>query len=156
MNAIPLTETQMLEAMSSAMASGFEHLVPLFSAALTGKIQLFILPRGAAWPARELRQSKLPALVIIGDDDHNATGPDGWPAAIRDFARRAMIHAASGSIGTYKMALEGCVASRRYALVETSSAKLKEWVDFFSDSSRCIPLEVVRTEDGVRHPVLPS
>src|ERR1700693_879960 len=117
-----------------ASASGYAHTVPLLEAARSGLIQLVVVPRQAHWPKRQLKRCTKPTLILLGDDDYQSSGPQGWASAqeARDWCVRAMLHGSGGNGGTYRKALYDCLEARRYVLVETSSAQMEAWTTLFA------------------------
>jgi hypothetical protein len=134
-----------------ASASGFTHTVPLLQAAHAGLLQLVVLPRQTFFPRRQLKRCTKPTLLLIGDDDHASTGPDGWACAVaaRDWCRRAILHGTGGTAPMYRKAVHDCLSAGRYVLVETSSKWLEEWTTLFATAP--IQIDLVAPPNGA-HP----
>ena len=74
--------------------------------------------------------SRLPALALLGDDDHaTPDGPDTWPIAQRAlrWARFVLIHGGVGRPEHYEYAIALAVAHRRLLMIESSSANVPAW-----------------------------
>jgi len=149
---MPTISPTALDAMAYALTVGHDHMAPILGAALRGDIRLAIALRGINWQKTVLETSR-PTLLIVGDDDHQSTGPAAWPGELREYAPAAMIHAAAADVPSYQLALKRCLEERRYVLVETSSTRLLEWGAYFATASRKVLLDIVRPPAGQQHPV---
>lgn len=119
----------------------------------------------ACWPMRDtampplyrLSKSGRPLVVIVGDDDYQTTGPDGWACAakLRTWAAFAVVHGTGGKSEHYEMAADMAVQTRRLLLVETTSAAAQDWAAFLHERSPKLPFLGILPPDGA-HPVVPS
>jgi hypothetical protein len=57
---------------------------------------------------KQLRHVERPVIVLIGDDDHAPTGPNGWRCAGRlaRWGKAATVHGAGGEPVHYEMAVK--------------------------------------------------
>lgn len=129
------------------------HTVPLLEAARHGVICLAALtPTGTA-PLRQLGRSRLPAIVLVGDDGGGGsdTGPSGWAAtrSLTRWARLAVLHAGPGRVLEYRQAVLTAVQVRKLVLVECGTAHLAAWQAVFSAAG--VPTVSVVPSDGL-HP----
>jgi hypothetical protein len=77
------------------------HRLPFLRAARNRQLSMCELERGGAPEWRELERltERLPLLLLIGDDDHQSTGPAGWPGLQRMRywrPRMVIVHATGG------------------------------------------------------------
>ena len=74
--------------------------------------------------------SRLPALALLGDDDHaTPDGPDTWPGARRvlAWARFILIHGGAGHPEQYEHAIALTCLHKRLVLIECASANIEAW-----------------------------
>lgn len=74
--------------------------------------------------------SRLPALALLGDDDHaSLDGPDTWTVAPRvlRWARLVVIHGGAGRPEHYEHVLALTAVHRRVVMVECSSVNISVW-----------------------------
>ena len=116
-----------------------EHLVVLFRAVRDGVIALAQAPRGTAVPIKQLDKANRPAIALIGDDDYQSSGPSGWKSMHRllGWAKGALIHGTGADVPSYAIAIQMALHYRRFLLVETDSAHVREWGDLLR--SRDVP-----------------
>ena len=129
------------------------HQVPLLQAALHGAIGLLVLSRTCQ--ARTDLLIGHPSIVLVPDDDHDSTGPDGWAgrADVARWAEHAIIHAAAGDVEHYRTAVLLALRVGRLVFVETDSAHAFAWHKVFAD--RNIPTLNILARGGV-HPLPPE
>jgi hypothetical protein len=131
--------------------------VPLTRAIFSGVIGLCEVPRGEPFPAELCRPAPKPVLAVIGDDDHQSTGPAGFPAAKRFccyWAKAAIAHGAAGLLEHYRDAVRATLVMRQVVVIETDAAHIAEWSRLLSDGSR-IPILEILPRHGA-HPVPPD
>lgn len=119
-------------AISRMQVVGAEGRVRVLQALLHGRIAHLELQRtGSArtfklWAAA----SRLPALALLGDDDHAVPdGPDTWPGARRvlAWARFILIHGGAGQPEHYEAAIALTCLHKRLVMIECSSANVEAW-----------------------------
>lgn len=122
-------------AIARLQAAGAGHRVPLLQAVLHGRIAHAELHRATSagylkrWAALA---PPLPALALIGDDDHaTPAGPDTWPIAPRAFrwARFVLVHGGAGHPAHYERAIALAAIHRRVLMVECASDSIPAWLD---------------------------
>ena len=102
-----------------------------------------------------------PRLVIIGDDDGQASGPTGFAAALlRSFFQRpagVIVHASGAEEAHYALAVQnalyGTEGQRLSVMVETTSAFAEEWVNFSLLYALTIKPFVIHPPPGLFHPL---
>ena len=87
----------------------------------------------APWP-RQLKHSRRPTVVLVGDDPgvpNGMGGPDAWrcTAKLSRWARAVLVHGAGGEAEHYAAAVLACRKVGRVALIETTSRYAKAWAD---------------------------
>ncbi len=119
-------------AIAKMQVAGAGHRVPLLQALYRGQIAHLEMHRASS--ARLFKQwaamSRLPALALLGDDDHSPLdGPDSWPIAPRvlRWARFVVIHGGAGRPEHYEHVLSLTAVHRRVVMVECSSANILAW-----------------------------
>jgi len=119
-------------AIARLQAAGAGHRVPLLQALYRGQVAHLEMHRHSS--ARLFKQwaamSRLPALVLLGDDDHaTPDGPDTWPLAPRvlRWARFVVIHGGAGRPEHYEHVLALTAVHRRVVMVECSSCNISAW-----------------------------
>jgi len=124
---------------------GQDAQAPLFYAAKGGSIDLDLAHDRAAsvdfyWAGR-------PRLMLIGDDDGHATGPEGWACAAEAAAwcRGAIVYASAGDRHIYNLAVAGTAVIDRLLLVETSPDMAARWQNTLGDK---VVLMVLPTAGG--------
>lgn len=113
--------------------TGFEFRIPLITAVLDGRIAHFEVQRSGS--VSELKRfmalaARRPTLVLIGDDDDEPTGPDGWPCAQRllKWARVIVLHATGAERWHYETTVNTAEARGKVLMIETNSAQLPAWM----------------------------
>jgi hypothetical protein len=126
----------------------------LLRAVRRGEIGIIEPARGAVVPSKLLERSLLPTIAIIGDDEYASTGPPAWPATRRLFrwAAGAMIHATGADAARYQFAISLTLQCRRFLLIETSTAHMREWGEALQ--ARDIPFIGLHPPSG-SHPIMP-
>jgi len=119
-------------AITRLQAAGAGHRVPLLQALYHGQIAHLEMHRHSS--ARLFKQwaamSRLPALVLLGDDDHSPLdGPDTWPLAPRvlRWARFVVVHGGAGRPEHYEHVLALTAVHQRVVMIECSSANIPAW-----------------------------
>ncbi len=112
--------------------AGAGHRVPLLQALYRGQIAHLEMHRHSS--ARLFKQwaamSRLPALALLGDDDHSPLdGPDTWPLAPRvlRWARFVVVHGGAGRPEHYEHVLALTAVYRRVVMIECSSNNISAW-----------------------------
>lgn len=161
MNAMPppfqVTQRDQFDRLiAHAATMGFPGAVELLRSARAGEIDLVQIERAAAAPIRLMEKSTRPVVCVIGDDDDASTGPAGWHATRRLlwWAKAAMVHATGADAESYQVAIAMALASRRFLLIETDTAHMREWGDVLL--KRRIPFLGLRPADGGVHPIPPD
>lgn len=111
------------------VANDLSHRAELMCAVRDGAICVIEPRRDFIVAMRVLKTTSRPTLVVVGDDDYAATGPDGWstlPNLLR-WARGAMVHGTGADISSYRAAIGMTLFHRKFVLVETDSAHVQEW-----------------------------
>lgn len=108
------------------------HRLPFLRATRNRQLSMCELERGGAPEWRELERltERLPLLLLIGDDDHQSTGPAGWPGLQRMRywrPRKVIVHATGGDEAISQDIVTSMTLLRRLLLVETSSAHASVW-----------------------------
>jgi hypothetical protein len=144
------TKREDIERVTAAVAAHAPFALPLYRAARDGLLNLIQPERGAQVPLKMLERPGRPIVVLIGDDDHQSTGPEAWACAlrVRRWARAGMIHAAGGEAQHYENALAGALLTGRFLLVETSMVHHAGWKGFLDPR---IPTLNIISRTGV-HP----
>jgi pimeloyl-ACP methyl ester carboxylesterase len=117
------------ETIVRAEQAGKRHVVPVLRAAAAGMINAGFVMRGHPFAMRPMKRGRRPVLIILGDDDHQATGPAGWPQAERllRWARLVVLHGAGGEPQHYAAAVLAAQEHRRVLMIETSSGQIEAW-----------------------------
>jgi hypothetical protein len=136
-------------------AVGSPSHAELFRACRDGHLNVTLLARDTLIPARLLRDTTRPLVVLLGDDDEQPSGPNGWRAwrRLKPWARGALIHAAGSDVHTYRVTVAMAVLHRKFLLIETTSRHAPDWACVL-DQAR-IPAMAVLPRGGV-HPVMPA
>jgi hypothetical protein len=117
-------------AIAFCRANDAEHHVVLLEAAAAKRLAYTALGSRLARPnLHALNKAAGPALVLLGDDDGDTTGPAGWVALpqLTTWARYAVIHGTGGDRPTYQLAISMAQEVGRLLLVETSSDAVEPW-----------------------------
>ncbi len=153
--AIVLDQREQLELATALIAAHALYQLPVFRAARDGLIHLVAPGRDATIPKRILDETRRPVVVLIGDDGHASTGPEGWRCAkrLRYWARGGIVHAAGGEPQCYALAVAGALALQRFVLVETDSAHEAAWTHLLRPH---MGLLAIRAPARSRHPRVPT
>jgi hypothetical protein len=150
---------QIPDAISKMQAAGAAHRVPLLQALYHGRIAHLEIQRDTSANLLKsfIGRVRLPALVLLGDDDFGPTGPGGWRQASRlmRWARRIVVHAAGGDADQYEGFVQSARAIGRLLLVETDAAHAQEWMQVALAHGAHGRLCVILPRQGV-HPICPS
>jgi len=119
-------------AIAKLQAAGVRHRVPLLQAVYHGRVAHAELHRGTSTRYFKLWAAmvRLPALALLGDDDHAVPdGPDAWPLAPRvlRWARFVVVHGGAGRPEHYEHVLALTAVHQRVAMIESSSANVSAW-----------------------------
>jgi len=119
-------------AIARLQAAGAGHRVPVLQALYRGQIAHLEMHRhsSARLFKRWAAMSRLPALALLGDDDHaTPDGPDTWAVAPRvlRWARFIVVHGGAGRPEHYEHVLALTAVHRRVVMVECSSRNISAW-----------------------------
>ena len=141
-------------------SAGAHHRVPLVRALIRGSIAFYeinrLTSRGNA--KRFLAATtRRPAVALLGDDDHAATGPAGWPIAekLLRWSRVVIVHGTGGEPWQYTEAVRLAGVYGTVAFVETSSAEAAAWVRLAQKANPGAKIAEFRPTSGV-HPIAPE
>lgn len=141
------------------MAHVAPHCLPLVAAVQAGKVEACFLHRASKFPRQRLEKARKPVVLVIGDDDHENTGPNGFPfavAACRWADRKAIIlHAAGGAPEHYAFAVEGALACGRCLLIETGTDHAEIWAAAMTRYAPNARKLAVLTRHRAAHPIIP-
>jgi hypothetical protein len=145
--------TEMAAMAATASAAGYGHLTILLEAVNAGLIGLLVPTRPAILPKRQLRRCDIPTIVLVGDDDHETTGPSAWAwaSSLQRWATRAIVHGAGATLTEYRAAVYMCLAVNKLVLVETSSSHIPTWATHFAEAKPPVPIALIVPRDG-QHP----
>lgn len=149
-----LSYVQLSDAINRAQHLGSHAYIPILEAVRAGRIAcVFVTRRDGMVSNRTLKTFARPVMVIVGDDDHAATGPAGWPttAPLMRWTRAVMVHGAGAEPDHYKAAVAGTEAHGRFVLVETSSQHVPAWMTCAADR-----VAVAIVPRNGPHPVMPN
>jgi hypothetical protein len=123
------TRTAMAEIITRHEAAGAGFRNELFRPAAAGLLAVVTTMDGTPVPARILKRSARPLVVVVGDDHEAAAGPAGWPQAARllRWAHSAVLHASGGRAEEYALIAATTVACGRMLLVECELRHLSAW-----------------------------
>lgn len=146
-------------AIARLQAAGVGHRVPLLQALYHGRIAHLELHRGTSARYFKLWAAALPlpALALLGDDDHETPdGPDTWPLAPRvlRWARFILIHGGAGRPEHYEHAIELTGTFRRVAIIECSSANIEAWLQAAKRWAAGARGQIMQPPPGCPHPSL--
>jgi hypothetical protein len=111
-----------------------------------------IMNRRTNWTPRSLK-SRLPTIVLIGDDAGDSRNPDEWRCSMSAiaWARSAIVHGTGAQAWHYAEAVRAAELTGRCLFIETDSAHAPAWAA--SILPRGIPgLSIIPPNGGV-HPV---
>ena len=145
------------DAIARASQLGMAHQVPLLRALRLGIVSAAFVSRAAS--AIDLnRFGNRPAVVVLQDDDFQASGPAGFPVARKAlrWGRAFMLHAAGGEPQHYAALVEAALSLRRVVLIETSADRAEGWFTFAKQATAPRPPRgLVIWPRGNVHPVVP-
>lgn len=134
------------------------HRIPIVQATIDRRICHQEFNRTS--PARQVKlflaaAGRQPAVVLLGDDDDEPSGPAGWACARRllDWADLLIVHGTGGEREHYEAAVEATQTLRRVLFVETTSDLAPAWIEA---ARLCNPLPALRLhlpQPGASHPV---
>ena len=108
------------------------HRIPLLSGMRDGRIgHIEVSRKGSAKTLKSfLAAVKLPAIVLIGDDDDEPCGPAGWHVATRllSWARLVVLHGTGGEAAHYQAVVDAAPTFGRALIVECASEHLPLWI----------------------------
>ncbi|MDB5964026.1 MAG: hypothetical protein JWQ72_526 [Polaromonas sp.] len=139
----------------AAQQAGFSARLPLYHAVAAGQITLVEHGRGTYVDQGTLTDAHIPTVIVVGDDDHQTMGPNSWPQATRlmQWADTIILHGASAEPIHYKMAVLGALIRKRSLVVETSSARIAEWISLAKASVRpATAVAIIAVGPGRTHP----
>jgi hypothetical protein len=154
---VEVTSRDQLERVCDAVCRLGIPQLPLFRAAADGLIALVSIEAPTIpWPSLLIEKQLRPICVRIGGDPgvgHPDPSPSAWVCAqrLRYWCRATVVHAAGGELDHYRYAVAATVQFGRLALIETTSGRAREWVQFL----KCPRTLVILPRDGV-HPVPPK
>ena len=139
--------------------AGAGHRVPILQALYHGRIAHLEVQRTGSTGLSKRWSAivRLPALALIGDDDHaSSDGPGTWPVAARLFrwARFVLIHGGAGQPEHYALAVALAEKHGRLVMVECSSANIQAWHDAAAKWVAPAQVHTLRHPEGVLHPSL--
>ncbi len=146
-----------LIAMSDSIDGGC--LTELLRPASRGELNLIVPMRDTVQlPFYRMSKRGRPIVVVVGDDDYQTTGPDGWACAdrLRNWAAFAIVHGTGGQRQHYAMAAAMAAEMRRLVFIETSTAGAQLWAGFLAERTPALPFMGLLPSDGGAHPVMPG
>ena len=135
---------------------GEELRIPLLRAVYAGRIGMWEPERGGSRGAckRFVASCRVPAVVIIGDDDDTPSGPASWPTAQRllAWASQVIVHGAGADPADYEGIAAAAEVVGRLLLIECCSETLDAWVGAARRYAQAAAVAIVQTPPGVAHP----
>lgn len=131
---------------------GARAFVEMLRAVQAGEIGLMtILNRKANWAPRQIK-SRLPMVVLIGDDYGDSSAPERWRCSISAiaWARFAIVHGTGAEAWHYACGIKAAERTGRCLFVETGSNQVAAWVSAIAP--REIPGLMIIPPDGRTHP----
>lgn len=137
---------------------GDGYMTELLRPAARGELNLMVLSRGTVQPPFYRMAKKCrPIVALVGDDDYQTTGPDGWACSdkLRTWAAFAIVHGTGAKREHYATA--ACMAAKvgRLLLIETSSDGAQLWAGFLAERTPPLTFMGLLPPSGA-HPVMPS
>lgn len=132
---------------------GGEGFTELLRATAAGRIALIaIMHRKAKWSPHDLK-SKLPTIVLIGDDAGDSHDPDAWRCSMAaiSWSRSAIVHGCGAERWHYQHAIKAAEVTGRCLFIETDSDHVAAWRAAIEP--RGIPGLAVIPRPGQRHPI---
>jgi len=145
-----------LIALSEGMGDGY--MTELLRPAARGELNLVVPGRDTVQPPfYRLAKRGRPIVAVVGDDDYQTTGPDGWACAdkLRAWAAFAIVRGTGAQRQHYAAAAAMAADVRRLLFIETSSAGAQMWAGFLSERTPTLRFMGVLPPDG-SHPVTPA
>jgi len=145
-----------LIAVSEQMGDGY--MTELVRPASRGDLNLMVLSRGTVQPPfYRLAKKCRPIVALVGDDDYQTTGPDGWTCAdkLRTWAAFAVVHGTGAKREHYAMAAAMVAKVGRLLLIETSSEGAQQWAGFLRERTPPLMFMGLLPPEGA-HPVMPA
>jgi hypothetical protein len=131
-------------------SAGFTELL---RATAAGRIAFTaILHRKARWSPHDLK-TKLPIVVLIGDDKGASRDPADWRCSMSAiaWARSAIVHGCGAEVWHYRQAIMAAEITGRALFVETDSDHVAAWVSAIAP--RGIPGLSIIPRAGEKHPI---
>ncbi|MBR0653653.1 hypothetical protein [Plastoroseomonas arctica] len=156
------TKRQMADLAVRLEQAGAGWHAPLIRAAMTDELRLLMLSPEGRVPLDLLDMAKrpIPLVVILAGDNDPPAGPGHFPQARHLFgwARFIMVHGAGGHPLHYEIARDAARAHGRVVIAETTTACLRDWIDFKLVTAPGTPGLVVAPPKGGQHPsaVIPA
>lgn len=149
------------DAISKMQVAGVGHRVPIMQALYHGRIAHLEVQRTGSngLMKRWMAAVAMPALLLIGDDDHaSPDGPATWPIAERAlrWARFVLLHGAGGLAEHYHYAVSLTEQYRRLVLVECASDNLQAWRAASERWGSGSNGQIIAPAPGLAHPSLAS
>jgi hypothetical protein len=153
-----VSKTEIDKVIAFAATAGGRHYIPLFRAIRDRRIAMMQVLRGTTLSMRELKTfTRRPLVLILGDDDHMATGPSCFPCVgtAKRWARSVLLHGTGGEPEHYEGAVQLAEQFGNCLLIETSSAQIDPWLEALKDAPKLKRGVVIWPPSGETHPVLP-
>jgi hypothetical protein len=150
----PYTKRENIERACAFLAASQAPQLAAFRASADGRVDLvWVGDRGVPWPGGTVKRLKRPVLAIVGadmDDGRDDPGPAGWLCSrrLRDWCSVVIVHGSGGEAAHYREAVRAAELTGRCALIETTSARARDWATYFQPK-RCL---VILPRGGV-HPI---
>ncbi len=143
-----------LDRLIAQVSQNAPHYVPLVRAVRAGLIALVQPDRAAAVSTTRLKSLGRPVLVVLGDDDYEAGGPDGWRCAERvlGWSRQVLIHGAGARAIDYAFLPPVAMLLHRLVLIECASRQVDAWHTAAVRWARRADVQRVIPPDGIQHP----
>ncbi len=138
--------------------TGFDFRIPLVQSVIDGRICHFEAHRiGSSGKVKRFlaMSAGRPTLVLIGDDDGDDTGPDGWPMARRllRWARVVVLHGTGAERWHYETTVNTAELHGQVLMVECSTATLPAWMEATRRWAPNAGVQVLRVPPGTpAHP----
>ncbi len=155
-NLASITTPEQFAAVIAHLAQcGYGFKVPLYRAAQAGMISLCEITRDGMPPLKRLERTRRPVVILVGDDDYQSTGPDGWIATrpLMHWARAALVHGTGGTMEDYVGAVAMAIQWDKMLLVETSSDYLMPWAGVVQNAPHRITAVFKRPTAPGLHPL---
>ena len=143
--------------LSESMGDGY--MTELLRPASRGDLNLIVLSRGTVQPPfYRLAKKRRPIVALVGDDDYQTTGADGWACAdrLRAWAAFAVVHGTGAQREHYTMAATLAAKVGRLLLIETSSDGAQQWAAFLHERSPALEFMGLLPPVPGSHPIMPN